>query len=76
MRTSLEIENVTSWKSTGQIRLAPITACFGSHSFCTTVIDTAVDTDWLHYHHVLATHGVTVVQLCPRVLEEMSTGRG
>jgi len=36
----------------------------------------AVDTDWLHYQHVLATHGVTVVQLCPCVLEEMSTGRG
>jgi|YNPBryunderm2012_1023409.scaffolds.fasta_scaffold28020_1 hypothetical protein len=39
------------------------------------VIDTAVDIDWLHYQHVLAPHGVTVVQLCPCVLEEMSTGR-
>ena len=36
MITSLEIENFKSWKSTGQIRLAPITAFFGSHSFCTT----------------------------------------
>jgi len=32
MSTSLEIENVTLWTSIGQIRLAPITACFGSHS--------------------------------------------
>ncbi len=32
MITSLEIENFKSWKSTGQIRLAPITAFFGSNS--------------------------------------------